>query len=57
MVIQTCKAEIEDSWMVTVVALSMADSELEISERILGNITKIATRLLCKETTTCKNTY
>ena len=42
-VIRTCEAEIEDSWMgkVTVVALSMADSlELGFVERILGNMTK-----------------
>ena len=41
MVIRTCEAEMEDSWMVTVVGLSMANSELDISERILGNMTKI----------------
>ena len=42
MVIRTCEAEIEDSWMrkVTVVALSMADSELDFVKRIHVNITK-----------------
>ena len=42
MVIRTREAEIKDSGMgkVTVVALSMADSDLDFAERILGNITK-----------------
>ena len=41
LVIRTCEAEIEDSWMgkVTVVALSMAESELDFVRRTLGNIT------------------
>ena len=44
MVIRTCDAEIEDSWLgkVTVVALWMADSywSCALLREILGNITK-----------------